>query len=49
MLKPLKTSAALEGVKKAIRKKVPYLAKDRHLAPDIEAVHALVKTGELLS
>ncbi len=48
MLKPLKTSAALENVKKAIRKKVSYLAKDRHLAPDIEAVHALVKSGELL-
>jgi histidine ammonia-lyase len=49
MLKPLKSSDALEAVKKAIRQKVKYLDKDRHLAPDIEAVHALVKTGELLA
>jgi histidine ammonia-lyase len=49
MLGPLKTSPQLEAVKKAIRKKVPYLDKDRHLAPDIEAVHEMVKNGELLA
>lgn len=48
MLKPLKTSAKLEQVKKKIRTKVSYLKKDRHLAPDIEAVHELVVKGELL-
>lgn len=49
MLKPLQTSAKLEKVKAAIRQKVAYLSEDRFLGPDIEAVHGLVKTGELLS
>lgn len=48
MLAPLKTSPKLEKVKAKIREKVAYLDKDRFLAPDIEAVHALVKSGELL-
>ncbi len=48
MLKPLKTSKKLEAVKATIRKRVDYLSEDRILAPDIEAVHALVKSGELL-
>lgn len=49
MLKPLKTSPRLEKVKSQIRKVVSYLDQDRVLGPDIEAVHALVKSGELLS
>ena len=48
MLKPLKTSAKLEKVKAAIRKRAKYLKEDRYLAPDIEAVHELVKSGTLL-
>ncbi len=48
MLKPLKTSPKLEKVKAKIRKRVPFLKKDRILGPDIEAVYALVKSGELL-
>jgi len=48
MLKPLKTSKKLETIKAAIRKRVPYMKKDRILAPDIEAVHGLVETGELV-
>lgn len=48
MLKPLKTSKKLEKVKRTIRREVPYLTRDRHLAPDIEAVHGLVMNGELL-
>lgn len=48
MLRPLKSSPKLEAVHAKIRKVVPYLEKDRHLSRDIEALHALVKTGELL-
>ncbi len=48
MLRPLKTSAKLEKVKAAIRKHVRYMKEDRFLAPDIEAVHGLVKSGALL-
>ncbi|NCY25637.1 MAG: histidine ammonia-lyase, partial [Alphaproteobacteria bacterium] len=49
MLRPLKTSAKLEKVKAAIRKRAKYLKEDRYLAPDIEAVHELVKSGSLLA
>ena len=48
MLAPLKTSAKLEKVKAAIRKHVTYLKEDRFIGPDIEAVHGLVVSGELL-
>ncbi len=48
MLAPLKTSAKLEAVKAKIRTKVTYLKEDRFIGPDIEAVHGLVKGGELL-
>lgn len=49
MLRPLKSSPKIEAVYAKIRAVVPYLDKDRHLAKDIEAVHLLVKSGELLS
>jgi histidine ammonia-lyase len=48
MLRPLKTSARLEKIKAAIRKHAAYMKEDRFLSPDIEAVHELVKSGELL-
>lgn len=48
MLAPLKTSAKLEKAKAAIRQRVAYLKEDRFLGPDIEAVHEMVKSGELL-
>lgn len=48
MLAPLKTSTKLEKVKAAIRKRVAYMKEDRFLGPDIEAVHELVKGGELI-
>lgn len=48
MLKPLKTSPRLEKVKSQIRKAAAYLKEDRFLAPDIEAVHGLVKGGKLM-
>lgn len=49
MLKPLKTSKKLETVKAAIRKHAAFLSEDRILSPDIEAVHGLVKSGELIN
>lgn len=48
MLKPLKTSAKLEKVKAQIRKVAAYVKEDRFLAPDIEAVHQLVRSGGLI-
>ncbi|MEJ0010425.1 MAG: aromatic amino acid lyase [Alphaproteobacteria bacterium] len=47
MLKPLKSSPQLEKVRAKIRKKVPYLKHDRILSPDVEAICAMVKSGEL--
>lgn len=49
MLKPLKTSPQLEKVKAKIRKKVKYLKQDRILSPDVEAINAMIKSGELLA
>ncbi len=49
MLKPLKTSPKLEKVKATIRKEVAYLENDRFFTPDIEAIHAMVVSGTLLS
>lgn len=43
----LKTSAKLEKVKAEIRKHAAYLAEDRFLNPDIEAVCALVRGGKM--
>ncbi|MGE0754899.1 MAG: histidine ammonia-lyase [Alphaproteobacteria bacterium] len=43
----LKTSAKLEKVKAEIRKVATYLAEDRFLNPDIEAVHGLVRDNLL--
>jgi histidine ammonia-lyase len=48
MLAPLKTSARLEAVKAKIRRRVSYMQQDRFIGPDIEAVHGLVVSGELL-
>ena len=42
---PLKSSAALEGAKAALRARVPTLAEDRHFGPDIEAAADLVRDG----
>ncbi len=44
----LKTSAKLEKVKAKIRTVAPYMDTDRFINPDIEAVHGLVKGGELV-
>jgi histidine ammonia-lyase len=47
LLRPLTTSAPLERAAAAIRAVVPRLVDDRPPAPDIEAVAALVRAGDL--
>ena len=46
-LRPLKSSAALEGVLRQLRAVSPAMAQDRSLAPDIEAVRHLVADGHI--
>jgi histidine ammonia-lyase len=46
-LRPLKTTRALEAVYELVRSKVRFYEKDRHMSPDIEAVHELLKTGQV--
>src|SRR5436309_1587108 len=47
LLAPLTTSPALARVHALVRSRVPVLAGDRPLAPDIAAVVALVASGEI--
>ncbi len=47
--RPLTTTAPLEAVHAVIRKVVPPMMKDRPLAPDINAVRALIDDGSLLA
>jgi histidine ammonia-lyase len=47
LLRPLKSTRSLERVHAHVRAKVPMLERDRYLAPDIEAVLAMVRSGEL--
>lgn len=46
--RPLTSSASLERVRRRLRTDVPPLAEDRHLAPDIAAAAALVRSGAIL-
>jgi histidine ammonia-lyase len=46
---PLITSAALQAAIAALRDKVPTLAEDRYLAPDLETAATLVRSGALLA
>jgi histidine ammonia-lyase len=46
-LRPLRSSAALEAAHALLRERVPPMAQDRYLAPDIEAATALVRDGSL--
>ena len=46
-LRPLKSSAVLEGVLQLVRQESPAMMQDRSLAPDIERVHQLVAQGSL--
>jgi histidine ammonia-lyase len=47
-LKPLETSVPLRAVQARVRERVPAYERDRALAPDIEALAELVRSGELL-
>ncbi|KAF0719474.1 Aste57867_1010 [Aphanomyces stellatus] len=46
--RPHKTSAALEAVYNLVRTKVAPLDKDRYIAPDIEAIVEMVRSGAIL-
>ena len=46
---PLRSSAPIEAVRRIVRATVPALADDRHMAPDIAAAIALVRSGALLA
>ena len=46
--RPLRSSAALEAVRGALRARVPTLADDRYLHPDMEAATDLVRTGAVV-
>jgi histidine ammonia-lyase len=46
-LRPLKSSAVLEGVLQLVRKASPPMMHDRSLAPDMERVHQLVAGGRI--
>ena len=46
-LRPLKSSAVLEGVLQLVRQASSAMMQDRSLAPDIERVHQLVAQGHV--
>jgi histidine ammonia-lyase len=46
---PLKTSARLQAIVDTVRTKVPSLAGDRYMAPDLEAAAALARSGEIVA
>jgi histidine ammonia-lyase len=48
LLRPLTTSAALEAVHAALRRKVPSYEQDRPHYPDIRAARELIESGALL-
>ena len=43
--RPLRTTPALERVYECVREVVPHMGRDRFLAPDVEAVTRLLRTG----
>ncbi|WP_454761133.1 histidine ammonia-lyase [Caulobacter segnis] len=45
---PLRSSKALEAVRKMTRAEVPHLDDDRHFHPDMEAANALVRSGAVI-
>ena len=46
---PLRSSAALEAVRRLTRERVPYLDHDRHFHPDMEAANDLVRSGAVIA
>jgi histidine ammonia-lyase len=47
--RPLKAGVGVEHVVQAVRKRVARLGEDRPMSPDLEAVAALVRSGELMN
>ena len=47
LLAPLTSSPALMGAYKIVRSRVPTLANDRPPAPDLDAIAAIIRSGEL--
>jgi histidine ammonia-lyase len=45
---PLRTAAATGTVAKRIRREVPFMERDRFLAPDLRRAEELVRSGELV-
>ena len=45
---PLRSSPPLERARAALRERVPPLAEDRRLSPDLAAAHELVRSGALV-
>ena len=46
---PLRSSAALEGVRSKIRENIPHLEEDRYLHSDLTSAGELVLQGELIA
>ncbi len=46
---PVRPAAAVAAVHDRVRAVVPHLARDRPVAPDIEALSALIRSGELVA
>jgi len=47
MLSPLKAARAVEAARRALRRRVPHLARDRVLSGDIADTEALIESGAL--
>jgi histidine ammonia-lyase len=47
LLRPLRPARAVEAVRAAVRREVPFVENDRPLSPDIEAVRILIARGAL--
>ena len=45
---PLKTAPATGAVVERIRREVPFMERDRFLAPDLRTAEELVRSGELV-
>jgi histidine ammonia-lyase len=47
--RPLRSSVPLEAVRDTVRDKIPYLAEDRYMHPEISTATALVRSGAVVS
>ena len=48
-LRPLRPARAVEAARRAVRRRVPHLTRDRVLATDIETIITMIESGEILS